>query len=257
MREPSRPGLERNPDEPQLEDNLDLRTLPFPIRAELRGLTATMAETVGGHLLMAGQLMDEDPELAYQHADSAKRRAARLPVVREALAETSYAAGHFEVALNEMRALRRMTGSQEYLAAMADCERALGRPQNSLKLAKEATGLPLDAHQRVEMAMVEAGARDDLGQDAEAKRLLKRAIEDLGPKAGKESLARLQFAYGDLLSKHDDNDGVDWVMRAITLDPALDPAGDTGDDYEVAMDVLDESPTADGSDDESGQNGES
>lgn len=199
-----------------------------------------MAETVGGHLLMAGQLMEENPELAYRHADSAKRRAARLPVVREALAETSYAAGHFEVALNEMRALRRMTGSQEYLAAMADCERALGKPQNALKLAKEAVGLRLDPYQRVELVMVEAGARDDLGQDAEAKRLLKRAIEDLGPHAGKESLARLQFAYGDLLTKHDDRDGVDWVMRAITLDPTLDPAGDGSDDYEVDLDVVDE-----------------
>ncbi len=189
---------------------------------------------------MAGQLMEQDPELAYRHADAAKRRAARLPVVREALAETSYAAGHFEVALNEMRALRRMTGSHEYLAAMADCERALGKPQNALKLAKEASGLRIDAQQRVELAMVEAGARDDLGQDAEARRLLKRAIEDLGPIAGKESLARLQFAYGDLLTSHDDRGGVDWIMRAITLDPALDPGGDGSDDFEVDLDVVDE-----------------
>jgi hypothetical protein len=35
-------------------------------------------------------LIDEDPELAYRHAEAARRRAARLPVVREAAAETAY-----------------------------------------------------------------------------------------------------------------------------------------------------------------------
>ena len=34
-------------------------------------------------------------------------------------------------------ALRRMTGGDEYLPAMADCERALGRPAAALKLVKE------------------------------------------------------------------------------------------------------------------------
>jgi hypothetical protein len=76
---------------------------------------------------MAGQLIDSDPELAYAHAEAARRRAARLPITREAAGETAYAAGNFGTALNEFRALRRMTGRDDYLAAMADCERALGR----------------------------------------------------------------------------------------------------------------------------------
>ena len=78
------------------------------------------------------------PSSAYAHAEAARRRAARLPIVREAAAETAYAAGHYDVALSEFRALRRMTGSHDYLPVMADCERALGRPHNALKLAKEA-----------------------------------------------------------------------------------------------------------------------
>ena len=108
------------------------------VRAELRGLPKDLAEIVAGHLVAAGRADRQRPELAYRHAEAARRRAARLPVVREAAAETAYAAGRFDVALSEFRALRRMTGSRDYLPVMADCERALGRPQAAIKLAKEA-----------------------------------------------------------------------------------------------------------------------
>ena len=59
-------------------------------------LTSEHAEVVGAHLLMAGQLIDTDPELAYAHAEAARRRAARLPITSEAAGETAYAAGDFE-----------------------------------------------------------------------------------------------------------------------------------------------------------------
>ncbi|MGO4958141.1 hypothetical protein ACTQ49_12880 [Luteococcus sp. Sow4_B9] len=149
--------------------------------------------------MAAGELIDEDPALAYRHAEAARRRAARLPVVREATAETAYAAGEFAAALNEYRALRRMTGNPEYLPVMADCERALGRPANALKLAKEAAQERLAGEQQVEMLLVEAGARDDLGQRAEALRLLKNAIAE--KRLPKESQARLRYAYADMLER--------------------------------------------------------
>ena len=142
------------------------------VRAELRSLPKDLAEIVAAHLVAAGRLIDDDPELAYAHAEAARRRAARLPIVREAAAETAYAAGRYDVALSEFRALRRMTGSQDYLPVMADCERALGRPHNALKLAREADRLELDPALRVEMIIVEAGARRDLDQDPEARRIL-------------------------------------------------------------------------------------
>ena len=104
----------------------------------MRGLPKDLAEVVAGHLVLAGELIDTDPEAAYGHAEAARRRAARLPIVREAAAETAYAAGRYDVALSEFRALRRMTGVPDYLPVMADCERALGRPQAAIKLAKEA-----------------------------------------------------------------------------------------------------------------------
>ena len=103
-------GLARKADEPTIPEGVDIRTLHRAVRAELRSLPKDLAETVAGHLVMAGQLIDEDPELAYAHAEAARRRVARLPIVREAAAETAYAAGHYDVALSEFRALRRMTG---------------------------------------------------------------------------------------------------------------------------------------------------
>ena len=167
----------RKENEPPIPEGVDTRSLHAAVRAELRGLPKDLAEIVAGHLVVAGQLVDEDPELAYAHAEAARRRAARLPIVREAAAETAYAAGLYDVALSEFRALRRMTGTQDYLPVMADCERALGRPHNALKLAREADRLGLDPALRIEMIIVEAGARRDLGQDHEARRILERAVD--------------------------------------------------------------------------------
>ena len=157
--EPPRPGLARKENEPPIPEGVDIKTLHRAVRAELRGLPKDLAEIVASHLVVAGELIDEDPELAYSHAEAARRRAARLPIVREATAETAYAAGLYDVALSEFRALRRMTGTHDYLPVMADCERALGRPHNALKLAREADRLELDPALRIEMIIVEAGAR--------------------------------------------------------------------------------------------------
>lgn len=172
------------------------------MKAELRGLPKDLADVVAGHLVTAGRLIDTDPDLAYRHAEAARRRAARLPVAREAAAETAYAAGHWDVALSEFRALRRMTGTDDFLPVMADCERALGRPQAALKIAKEARRRSLDPALALEMIIVESGARHDLGQQAEARRVLHQAIGDLEgrrvPVPG-SAVARLYYAYADAL----------------------------------------------------------
>ncbi len=170
---------------------------------------------------MAGRLVDDEPELAYAHAEAARRRAARLPIVREAAAETAYAAGRFDVALSEFRALRRMTGTDDYLPVMADCERALGRPQNALKLAREAARRPLDPALRVEMTIVEAGARADLDQHPEALRILEQAQPGERPAPGLElAHARLRYAYADLLlGAGRTGEARQWFARAADLDP--------------------------------------
>lgn len=148
--------------------------------------------------MAAAELLDEDPKRAHEHAQAALRRAARLPVLREVAAETAYAAGEYGSALNDYRALRRMTGNDNLLPVMADCERALGRPQAALKLIREAEeGGRLSSSQQVELVLVKAGARQDLGQEAEAKRLLHSAVQSVD--ASDEAKARLYYGYAEVL----------------------------------------------------------
>lgn len=238
-----RPGLQRKANEPDTPADFDEKTLPRPVRAELRGLPKDLANIVGAHLAMAGELMDEDPELALAHAQAARRRAARLPVVREATAEAAYNAGDWSTALSEYRALYRMSGSGDYLPVMADCERALGKPREALKLARDAARLELDPAMQLEMTIVEAGARADLGQADEALRLLQAAITSRqGPK---EARARLHYAAGDLLEQRGLTDAaIEQFSTAASLDTEevldapmrlarLGAGSETGQEYDV------------------------
>ncbi len=200
---------------------MDTRELHRAARAELRGLPKELAEIVASHLVVAGQMIEADPELAYRHAEAARRRAARLPLVREAAAETAYASGRWDVALSEYRALRRMTGTHDYLPVMADCERALGRPENALKLAREAEHSELDPALRIEMTIVESGARRDLGQGAEARRLLQQAVQTQAGRSGLHgAVARLRYAYAEaLLQDGEAAEARRWFAAAAKLDP--------------------------------------
>ena len=169
---------------------------------------------------MAGRLVDDDPQLALQHATAAKELASRLPIVREAVGESAYAAGEFAVALSEFRAVRRMTGADEYVPAMADCERALGRTQSALKLVREGLATSPDASLEIELRLVEAGIRSDRGQAEEAVRLLQAEIESIGTRGTKLARARLRYAYADLLEALSrPSDAERWFEAAAKLDP--------------------------------------
>lgn len=203
------------------------------MKAELRSLPPEIGDKVGLRLLAAGLMVDEDPEGAYAQAKVARRLAARLPIVRAAVAETAYAAGEYQAALTDYRALRRMSGGDEYLPVIADCERALGKPEEALRIAKEAAGARLDPATAIEMCMVEAGARADLGQEAEALRLLERKIRDTqhARALNHTSKARLRYAYADLLlGRGDSEQARDWFVAAAKLDRD----GVTGADDRIA-----------------------
>ncbi|MHA7144068.1 hypothetical protein ACX80U_05040 [Arthrobacter sp. TmT3-37] len=133
-------------------------------RAQVRNLEERSALWVAKHLVMAGRLIDLAPELAFQHALAASRRGGRLAAVREAVGLTAYAAGHYGEALREFRTFRRISGSNVHLPIMADCERGLGRADRALDLARSEEAESLDTAGKVELAMVVAGARADLGQ---------------------------------------------------------------------------------------------
>lgn len=133
-------------------------------RSRLRTLSKDNADGVARHLVVAGRVLDDDPELAYEHAQAAVRRAGRVDVVREAAAITAYRTGRYAEALRELRTVRRLNGSDEHLPLMADCERGLGRPERALALAQDEAARALPPELQVELALVVSGARIDLGE---------------------------------------------------------------------------------------------
>jgi tetratricopeptide (TPR) repeat protein len=167
---------------------------------------------------MVGRLIDEDPEAAWQHALAARGRAARIGDVREAAGLAAYRAGHYAEALAELRTARRLTGSDEHLPVIADCERALGRPERALTIAASPEVQRLDLEHRVEMLIVEAGARADLGQPDAAVVTLQVGLLD--SKARAPWLARLRSAYADALAAVGrDAEARHWLERAADADP--------------------------------------
>ncbi|MCC2308722.1 hypothetical protein [Cellulomonas chengniuliangii] len=157
---------------PELPDDIQFSDLDRSVRARLRTLSKENAENVGLHLVMAGRLLDEQPELSYEHAQAAVRRAGRVDVVREAAGLAAYRTGRFAEALRELRTVRRLNGSSEHLAIMADCERGLGRPERALALAASPEAEGLEPSARVELAIVVSGARLDLGEPEAAVAVL-------------------------------------------------------------------------------------
>lgn len=143
---------------------MQISQLDRAARGRLRTLSKETAEVVGRHLVMAGRLIDSDPELAYEHAQAAVRRAGRVDVAREAAGLTAYATGRYAEALRELRTVRRLNGSSEHLPIMADCERGLGRPERALALAASEEAGTLDDVGRTELAIVVSGARVDLDE---------------------------------------------------------------------------------------------
>ncbi|WP_199734907.1 hypothetical protein [Cellulomonas sp. PhB143] len=139
---------------------------------------------------MAGRLIDDDPELAYEHAQAAVRRAGRVDVVREAAGLAAYRTGRYAEALRELRTVRRLNGSSEHLPVMADCERGLGRPERAVALAASDEASTLDAQGRAELAIVVSGARSDLGEPESALAVLDGLQGLTGELAARVALAR-------------------------------------------------------------------
>ena len=169
---------------------------------------------------MAGRLIDDEPELAFQHALAASRRGGRLAAVREAVALTAYAAGEFGDALREFRTHRRISGSNEYLAMMADCERGLGRPDRALDLVRSEEAADMDTAGKVDMAIVASGARMDMEQFDAAVAALE--IPQLDKNRAFSYSPRLFNAYADALELAGrGNEAETWRRQALLAESVL------------------------------------
>ena len=204
-------------DGPDLPEDITGAELDRSVSSQLKGLPEKLASRVARHLAAAGMLIDEDPETAYRHTLAARARAPRLAVVREAAGEAAYAAGHYAEALADLRAAKRMNGATAYLPMMADCHRALGQPEQAVKLAKSPSVAGFPAAAKAEMTIVEAGARRDMGQLDAALRTLELA--PLTSKSREPWVVRLRYAYADTLEAAGrDADALAWFHRTDAID---------------------------------------
>lgn len=154
-----------NPDEPTIPAGVSAEELDAQALRALNTLSGPNKDIVARHLVMAGQLIDLDPEEAYKHAAAASSRAGRVDVVREAAALTAYASGRYEEALREVRAVRRMRGDESLRAVEADCERGLGRPEKAVEIIDQTSTKGMELAEQVELVLVSSGARADLGEN--------------------------------------------------------------------------------------------
>ncbi|MEV8637845.1 hypothetical protein AB0395_39975 [Streptosporangium sp. NPDC051023] len=163
-------------------------------------------------------LGEDNAEQAYEHTKVARRFAARIGVIREAVGIAAYRAGHFAEALSDLRAARRMTGSDSFLPIMADCERGLGRPERALDLVRSKEAERLDRVGKIELAIVESGARRDLHQKDAAVITLQR-LPELRDTRPQPWSARLAFAYADALADAGhEGPATEWFGRAMAFD---------------------------------------
>ena len=204
-------------DGPPIPDEVKLADLDPMIMRQLHGLPEKLADRVARHLVMAGHLLETDPETAYKHALAARARAARVGVIREACGEAAYAAGKWAEALSELRAAKRLTGAADYAPVMADCERALGRPEKAIAMDTPALRKKLDSATNIELSIVIAGARADMGQFDAALHVLERG--PLNSPDRSPAIARLRYAYASILEAAGrTEEAIEWFHRTLAID---------------------------------------
>ncbi len=203
---------------PPIPEDVTGAELDRAAKSDLKTLPKDLATEVSRYLVMAGRLVDEDPEQAYQYALVARRLAARVGVVREACGLAAYHAGLWSVALSELRAARRLTGQEEaYLAIMADAERGLGRPERALDIARSDEARRLPQAESIEMRIVESGARRDRGEYGAG--VLALQVPELKDERLRPWSTRLFYAYAEALADAErEEEAADWFARAAAAD---------------------------------------
>ncbi len=211
--------------EPDIPDEITGEELDKSLRAELLSLSPENAKVVARHLECLALYADSDPLLAHKHGVAAAHHAGRLAVVRESAGLAAYRAGFYEIALKELRAAHRISGDVTMWPVMADCERGLKNPLKALALAGSPEVKRLAKAEEIEMRIVAAGARRDLGElDAAVVTL---TCKDLSNES-EEWAVRLRYAYADALDGAGRIDEArEWFAKCAALD--VDEMTDAGE----------------------------
>jgi hypothetical protein len=182
--------------------------LPGAVRRELKQHVRgrELADEVGLAIMLAGDAIDaDDPEGALPYLEWAKEVAPRAPAIREALGVAQYLRGEYKVALNELRAYRRLSGANDQDHLVADCMRANGHDATEVAAVVQAmVDSDAPADRRLEALLVWAGAVADGGDLAAGRAVLRRADRSLVDAAGPAAMDRLTYVAGDLAERDGD-----------------------------------------------------
>ena len=202
--------------EPDIPEEITGEELDKSLRAELLSLSAENAKVVARHLACVNLYAEDDPQRAHKHGVAAAHHAGRLAVVRESAGYAAYRAGHYEIALKELRASHRISGDVSMWPVMADCERGLGNPLKALSLAGSAEVKRLAKPEEIEMRIVASGARRDLGEfDAAVVTLTCKELNN----EEEEWALRLRYAYADALDAAGRTvEAKEWFAKCAAID---------------------------------------
>ena len=174
----ARGGADRRPPRDLKDENRRVRKFAEPAIPEevtgkelekreafaLQSLALENAEMVAKHLVALNMFLESDPERAYWHGQSAVFRAGRVAIVREKAGIAALHFKKFDVAIKELRAAQRISGSPSVIPYLAQCELALGDPRKTLEIAGSVDPKLLTVEQKVELRIAAAGARTALKQ---------------------------------------------------------------------------------------------
>jgi tetratricopeptide (TPR) repeat protein len=167
----------------------------------------------------------EDFGEATRLGEQAKHIALRSIAAREFLGLAYYRAGRWSEAARELSAFRRLAGSTEQNHVIADCYRAMHKPDKSIEYCDEVLPGRVDEAVYYEAQIVAAGALTDLGRLDEAIARLESL--DLDPEGAKPHHVRAWYVLGDLLQKRGRfTQAREWFEAAAATAPDLTDAAE-------------------------------
>jgi tetratricopeptide (TPR) repeat protein len=171
----------------------------------------------------AGAFAADDYSTAVRLGEQSKHMALRAASVRELLGLAYYRLGRWQEAARELAAFRRITGSTEQNPVIADCYRAMKKPEKAIELCDEIARGGVEPAVYYEGQIVAAGALADMGRLDEAIARLERL--DLDPEVAGDHHVRAWYVLADLLERRGRfTQALDWFDAVTAADAEMTDA---------------------------------